>query len=65
MWFVGNNNKNSPLRYVRQRIFLTLYGTLHSKNSKSLIYNIDYRCDVYLYMRGCKNIIKNVKKNKM
>ena len=32
--FVGNINKNSPLRNVHKYIFPTQCNTLHSKNSK-------------------------------
>ena len=49
--FVGNSNKNSPLRNIHQYIFSTLWNTLHSKNSKYAVCDIDYRRDVSLCMR--------------
>ena len=38
--FVGNSNKNSPLRNVHQYIFPTLCNSLHSKNSNYMICDI-------------------------
>ena len=44
---------------TKQGIILpTLCDTLHSKNSKYTVYNIDYRLDVSLCIRVWKQIIK-------
>ena len=45
-------------RNVCRFIFLTICNILHRKNSKYMIYNINYRCNVSFCMRVCKNIIK-------
>ena len=58
---IQNNNKNSRLRNVYQYIFPTVRNTLHNKNSKYTISNIDYRRDVFLRMRVGKEIIKEKK----
>ena len=55
-----NSNKNSPLRNVRQYIFPLPCNTLHSKNSKYAIYDTDYRRDVSLCRRVCKEIMKKI-----
>ena len=61
-----NKNKNGPLRYDRQYIFLTLFNTLYSKNSRYMIYNINYRRDAShkTFQRDNKETIKNKEKHK-
>ena len=57
-WLEQNELLNSPLRNFHQYIFPTLCNTLHSKDSKHTICDIDYKRCVSLCMRVSKEIVR-------